>query len=67
MVPLACRGESDIAAWRPHHNEVRLHSSLDYLTLNEWPEEETPPRPGPLLDRSQQGHRRPARKPSQAA
>ena len=32
VVSLAARGEAVIETWRRHYNEVRPHSSLDYLT-----------------------------------
>jgi putative transposase len=62
-----------IEAWRRHYNEVRPHSSLDYLTPNEYvarqkdaaPHQATgrgaavfgPPRPGPLHHPLRKEHR----------
>jgi putative transposase len=66
-----------IEAWRQHYNEVRPHSSLDYLTPNEFvaqlPNAASrhatgqgaavcgPPRPGPLLNPLRREHMQEAR------
>ena len=63
-----------IETWRRHYNEVRPHSSLGYLTPNEFvaqaaPRQATgrvaavsgPSRPGPLHNPSRQGHMQQAR------
>lgn len=41
-----------IEAWRRHYNEVRPHSSLDYLTPNEFVERLARPAPGSATGRS---------------
>ena len=66
-----------IEAWRRHYNEVRPHSSLDYLTPNEFAARQAnaasrhatgqgaavcgPPRPGPLHNPLRQEHMHEAR------
>jgi putative transposase len=66
-----------IEAWRQHYNEVRPHSSLDYLTPNEFVARQVnaasgratgqgaavcgPPRPGPLHNPLRQEHMQEAR------
>jgi putative transposase len=68
-----------IEAWRRHYNQVRPHSSLDYLTPNEFvarlanaaPRQATgqgaavcgPPRPGPLLHPLRKEHMQEHREP----
>jgi putative transposase len=68
-----------IEAWRRHYNEVRPHSSLDYLTPNEFAARQAnaasrratgqgaavcgPPRPGPLQNPLRQEHMHQARDP----
>ena len=68
-----------IEAWRRHYNEVRPHSSLGYLTPNEFVAELAnaalrqatgqgaavcgPPRPGPLLNPLREEHMQRARDP----
>ena len=66
-----------IEAWRQHYNEVRPHSSLDYLTPNQFAARQAnaasrqatgqgaavcgPPRPGPLPNPLRQEHMQEAR------
>jgi len=69
----------DELTWRRHYNQVRPHSSLDYLTPNEFvarlanaaPRQATgqgaavcgPPRPGPLLHPLRKEHMQEHREP----